>query len=125
MQRKTIVIATAAAAVAAGVAIGGVAVAATADDNEAPITGEAYDRATAAALDHVGEAATAHRQVQDAPTRFGGFLKSGAEQADEPALDAARAHTLGARVPEGHQERTVGGDRMPVVLIPRRRERLD
>ena len=65
MQRKTIVIGTAAAAILAGVAIGGVAVAATGDDDELPITGEAYDRATAAALAHVGEGTVTETEEGD------------------------------------------------------------
>lgn len=43
----------------------GVAVAVGGDDNEAPITGSALDRAKAAALDHVGEGRVTDTEVGD------------------------------------------------------------
>jgi uncharacterized membrane protein YkoI len=53
MKRKTIIgVAVGTAAVAAA-AVGGVTVAATSDD-DTPITGDALERATAVALDHLG-----------------------------------------------------------------------
>ena len=56
MKRTTLVLGAAGAAVVVGVAIGGgIAVAGGGDDAEIPISGDAYDRATTAALDHLGE----------------------------------------------------------------------
>ena len=56
MKRKTIVIATAGAAVVIAAAVGGsVAVASSGDDAETPITGEALEKASAVALDYLGE----------------------------------------------------------------------
>jgi uncharacterized membrane protein YkoI len=48
------------------VAVGGAVVATTgADDDEAPITGEALERASAAALDHLGEGRVTETEVGD------------------------------------------------------------
>lgn len=66
MKRRTAVIIGAAIAVAA--TAGGIgAVAATSDDDgtEVPITGEAYDAATTAALAHVGEGRVTETEAGD------------------------------------------------------------
>lgn len=66
MQRRTgIVIAI--AALAGAVAVGAGAVVATTDDDETetPITGDALERASAAALDHVGEGRVTETEVGD------------------------------------------------------------
>lgn len=54
-------------AIAGGVAIGGISVAAGAGggDSDTPITGDAYDRATAAALEHLGEGTVTETEVGD------------------------------------------------------------
>jgi hypothetical protein len=43
----------------------GIAVAAGSDDSESPITGDALDRATAAALEHTGEGRVTETEVGD------------------------------------------------------------
>ena len=55
-KRHKLAIAAAAVAVTGAVGLGSVAAgAASSDDNEVPITGEALERASAVALDHTGE----------------------------------------------------------------------
>jgi hypothetical protein len=66
MKRTTRILGAAGAAVLVGVAIGGgVAVAGSIDDAEVPISGDAYDRATAAALDHLGEGRVSETEEGD------------------------------------------------------------
>jgi uncharacterized membrane protein YkoI len=65
MRRKTIVIVTGAAVVAAAAIGTGVAVAAGGDDNEAPITGPDLDMASAAALEHTGGGTVTETEVGD------------------------------------------------------------
>ncbi|MDH3679036.1 MAG: hypothetical protein OEV40_03715 [Acidimicrobiia bacterium] len=57
MKKRTTVAVGIAAAAGIGLvaAIGGVAGAAGGDDNDVPITGDALEKASAAALDHLGE----------------------------------------------------------------------
>ena len=67
MHTKTKLI-TAAVVVAAGAVAGGIgAMAAVADDDgtEVPITGDAYDRATDAALQHVGQGTVTETEFGD------------------------------------------------------------
>ncbi len=66
MQKKTIIgTAVGGAAVVAAVA-GGITVASASDDGtETPITGEALDRATTAALDHLGEGTVTETEEGD------------------------------------------------------------
>lgn len=55
-------------AVAGGLAlvvVGGVVVATTGDDEEVPITGDALERATVAALEHLGEGRVTETEVGD------------------------------------------------------------
>jgi hypothetical protein len=65
MQRRTIIIG--AAVVGLGVVAGGssIALAAGGDDDEAPITGEDLDRASAAALEHTGGGRVTETEVGD------------------------------------------------------------
>lgn len=66
MQTSKLVKIGAAAVLAAGAAIGGIAVAsAGGGDSEEPITGDAYDKATAAALAHLGEGTVTDTEVGD------------------------------------------------------------
>ncbi|MDH3706854.1 MAG: hypothetical protein OES57_12360 [Acidimicrobiia bacterium] len=66
MKRTTkAIIAIATVGVAAGVTAGGVLAASTGDDNEQPITGPALERASAAALAHVGEGTVTETEVGD------------------------------------------------------------
>lgn len=55
------------ALITGAVAVGGIAIAAGAGggDSEEPITGDAYDRATAAALTHTGEGTVTDTEVGD------------------------------------------------------------
>jgi len=55
------------AAIVGAIAVGGatIAVASGGDDAEEPITGEALDKATAAALDHLGEGRVTETEVGD------------------------------------------------------------
>jgi hypothetical protein len=55
----------AAAGALALVAVGGAVVATTGDDDESPITGEALERASAAALEHLGEGRVTETEVGD------------------------------------------------------------
>ena len=66
MNRKTTLIGLGAAAaiVAAGAGVG-VAAAGAGDDNEAPITGDALDKASAAALESTGEGRVTETEVGD------------------------------------------------------------
>jgi uncharacterized membrane protein YkoI len=66
VNRKTTLISLGAAAaiVAAGAGVG-VAAAGGGDDNEAPITGDALDRASAAALEATGEGRVTETEVGD------------------------------------------------------------
>ena len=65
MNRRTKIIIGAAAVVTAAAAGTGIAVATGGDDNEEPITGTAYDQATAAALAHTGEGRVTETEVGD------------------------------------------------------------
>ena len=66
MSKKTKIVAgVAGAALAVGVAGGSVAVASGSDDNEAPITGAALERATQVALDHLGDGRVTETEVGD------------------------------------------------------------
>lgn len=66
MRRRTELLAVAAAVVATATAGTGIAVAAGGgDDDEAPITGRALDRATAAALEHTGGGRVTETEVGD------------------------------------------------------------
>lgn len=64
MERRTKIISIAAAAMLVAGAAGGVAVAQTADD-DAPLTGDTYDRAVSAALDHAGGGEVTETEVGD------------------------------------------------------------
>ena len=66
MNRKTTLISLGAAAaiVVAGTGAG-IAAANGGDDNEAPITGQALDKASAAALEHTGEGRVTETEVGD------------------------------------------------------------
>lgn len=63
-----------AAAVAAGAlvvaGIGGGAIVATGADSEQPITGEALQRASQAALDHIGEGRVTETEVDDEESKY-------------------------------------------------------
>jgi uncharacterized membrane protein YkoI len=66
LKRKTTLIGLgAAAAIVAGGAGVGVAAAGGGDDNEAPITGDALDKASAAALEQTGEGRVSETEVGD------------------------------------------------------------
>ena len=66
MNRKTTLITlAAAAAIVAGGTGAGIAAASGGDDDEAPITGEALDRASAAALEETGEGRVTETEVGD------------------------------------------------------------
>ena len=66
MQRRTLFIAVGTAVGAAALAGGGIAVApSNGDDDEAPITGDDLDRASAAALEHTGEGRVTETEVGD------------------------------------------------------------
>jgi hypothetical protein len=66
LKRKTTLIGLgAAAAIVAGGAGVGVAAAGGGDDNEAPITGDALDKASTAALDQTGEGRVTETEVGD------------------------------------------------------------
>ena len=64
MRTRTKIILAGAAVTVAAVAGGGVAIASS-DDTEAPITGDAYDKASDAALNHVGEGRVTDTEVGD------------------------------------------------------------
>ena len=70
MKTRTKIIAAGAAAAAAVAAGAGVAVAGGADDAEAPITGPALDKASAAALDHLGEGRVTDTEVDDEDSKY-------------------------------------------------------
>ncbi len=66
MQRRTkIAMVVAAVAVAGAIPLSGVAGAAASSDTDQPITGEALDRATEAALTHVGEGQVTETEIED------------------------------------------------------------
>lgn len=66
MQRRTIIITAVATGTVAIIAGAGGAIAlSSADDDEAPITGPALERATAAALAHTGEGQVTETEVGD------------------------------------------------------------
>ena len=66
MQRKMKYIAgTAAAVVVLGVGAGAAVAASSGDDQEAPITGDALERASAAALEHTGGGRVTETEVGD------------------------------------------------------------
>lgn len=65
MKLRTKILAGAAAALCAAGVTAGVVSAADGDDNEVPITGDALDRATTAALDHTGEGRVTETEVGD------------------------------------------------------------
>lgn len=67
MKMKTRTKIVTGAALAVGVAVGaaGIASATGGDDAEAPITGDAFDKASAAALDHTGEGTVSESEVGD------------------------------------------------------------
>ena len=66
MNRKTTLITlAAAAAIVAGGTGAGIAAASGGDDDEAPISGEALDRASAAALEETGEGRVTETEVGD------------------------------------------------------------
>ena len=65
MQRKTMVIGAGVALVAAAAIGTGVAMASGGDDNEEPITGDALNQASAAALEYTGEGRVTETEVGD------------------------------------------------------------
>ena len=65
MNRRTKIIAGSAALVAALGVAGGMALAEGGDDSEKPITGDALEKATAAALDHTGGGRVTETEVGD------------------------------------------------------------
>ncbi len=67
MQRSTKYVIAAAAIVTAAAAVGAGVASATGDDDgtEIPITGDALDKASAAALDHTGEGRVTETEVGD------------------------------------------------------------
>jgi hypothetical protein len=69
MKRKTLIILTTAASVGVVGAVGGTAVA-TAEESERPITGDALQRASAAALAHVGSGRVTETEVGDEESRY-------------------------------------------------------
>ncbi len=64
MKRRKLAI-TAAAVIVALLAGGGIAWAAGGDDDDTPITGEALDKASAAAIAHLGEGSVTDTEVGD------------------------------------------------------------
>ncbi len=73
MKRKTMAIIAGAAIVGASIAGVGIASGSSHDDNDAsdtPITGEALDRASAAALDHLGEGTVTETEDGDEESRY-------------------------------------------------------
>ncbi|HSF86151.1 MAG TPA: PepSY domain-containing protein [Acidimicrobiia bacterium] len=64
MQRSKLLIAAIAVLVAT-LAGGGIALAAGGDDTDTPITGDALEKASAAALEHLGEGAVTDTEVGD------------------------------------------------------------
>lgn len=64
MQRKTKIV-IAGAAVATALAAGSGAAIAAGGDTDTPITGDALDKASAAALDHLGEGRVSETEVGD------------------------------------------------------------
>jgi uncharacterized membrane protein YkoI len=71
MKRRTkAAIVTAAVVVLGGAGATGVTLAANGDDAEAPITGAALERATAAALAHTGEGRVTDTEVGDEESRY-------------------------------------------------------
>ena len=69
MNKRTKLIVGVASAVAAIGIIGGVSVAAGGDDDK-PLRGSNYDRATTAALEHVGEGSVTETEVGDGDAAF-------------------------------------------------------
>jgi hypothetical protein len=65
MERRTKIIIGVGAAVVAATAGSGIALAGGGNDSEAPITGSALDKASAAALDHTGEGNVTETEVGD------------------------------------------------------------
>jgi uncharacterized membrane protein YkoI len=64
-RKTTLIILAAAAAIVAGGTGAGIAAANGGDDNEGPITGQALDKASAAALEHTGEGRVTETEVGD------------------------------------------------------------
>jgi uncharacterized membrane protein YkoI len=64
-RKTTLITLAAAAAIVAGGTGAGIAAANGGDDNEAPITGDALDKASAAALEHTGEGRVTETEVGD------------------------------------------------------------
>lgn len=72
MERRTKIITAgiAAAALAAGAGVGVASAGGFGDDSEAPITGDALDKATAAALEHTGEGRVTDTEVDDEDSKY-------------------------------------------------------
>jgi hypothetical protein len=64
-RKTTLITLAAAAAIVAGGTGAGIAAANGGDDSEAPITGDALDKASAAALEHTGEGRVTETEVGD------------------------------------------------------------
>jgi uncharacterized membrane protein YkoI len=64
-RKTTLITLAAAAAIVAGGTGAGIAAANGGDDNDAPITGDALDKASAAALEHTGEGRVTETEVGD------------------------------------------------------------
>jgi uncharacterized membrane protein YkoI len=64
-RKTTLITLAAAAAIVAGGTGAGIAAASGGDDNEAPITGDALDKASTAALEHTGEGRVTETEVGD------------------------------------------------------------
>jgi uncharacterized membrane protein YkoI len=64
-RKTTLITLAAAAAIIAGGTGAGIAAANGGDDSEAPITGDALDKASAAALEHTGEGRVTETEVGD------------------------------------------------------------
>ena len=64
-SKTTLITLAAAAAIVAGGTGAGIAAASGGDDNEAPITGDALDKASTAALGHTGEGRVTETEVGD------------------------------------------------------------
>jgi hypothetical protein len=66
MQQRTMILSAVVAAIAIAVGVtGAVTASQVGDDEELPITGDALDRATRAALDHTGEGTVTGTEVGD------------------------------------------------------------
>ena len=109
-MNKRIKVAIGTTAVAAAIAGGTVAATASGGDSDTPLTGSAWDRATAAALAHVGGGTVLDTEVGDGGAAYGVEIRLRDGSAVEVTLDE-RFHVIATEIDDdGSQGEETGGD---------------